>query len=447
MNSKHLKISALAAVALLVAGAATTQLSGCADAMSEEELYINYQLRVPASGSDGSRTSQLIDDIDEAKHTIHAALYTLEDEAVADALIRARDRGVDVRVVADADNEDASGFQRLADAQLLPRYGDGELVYLPDFFLSSVLEWCLDKPDEQLVMCTACEFPEDQNKEICSSGELNPEVDDGQGPVIRPGDFNVMSNNYVVIDEELTWNFAFPLDGRDEHPIAWRATGSEFSRDFAREAQQMHGGTFSTTLNAFGGMLKSRQDFNVEYNTSDGPIEVRFNPQERLLKEVIDQVYEARASVYLTTNNLTNPFLLDALEYKRDANFDVQIVINDSGQAAGEARQRLEALGATFVDRELPTLMIVDSASDRNGEEWPRKALVLSHELIRGAPFDVDRVSSDCSVGACGDTVKIFPADQFYDGNMWVITEHGGRIHERKSIDDLLAYWRSAGEE
>jgi hypothetical protein len=376
---------------------------------------------VPASGGAQTATDELVTDIDSAQHTIHAALFTLENDAVADALIRARDRGVDVRIAADADNEQSSGFQKLAEAQLLPQYGDGELEYLPDFFLASVLGFCEERPDEQKVVCTRGQ-----------SG--------AQGTMVRPGAFNKMSNNYVVVDEQVTWNFAFPLDGRSDHPIAWRATGSEFSRDFAREAQQMYGGTFSTTLNAFSGMLKSRQDFNVEYNTSDGPIEVRFNPQERLLKEVIDEVYEARASVYLTANNLTNPFLLDALEYKENANFDVQIVINQSGQADGEARQRLEALGAQFVDKELPTLMIVDSADDRNGETWPRQALVLSHELVRGGPFDVERREPN-------DFVNIYPADQFYDGNMWVISERGGQVQARESIDDLLAYWRTAGEE
>lgn len=422
MNHKHLKFSALVAAVALLIGAAATQISGCADALEDDDFYISYDLQVPA-GEDATSSPRdgLVEDIDGAQHTIHAALFTLEDEAVADALIRARDRGVDVRIVADADNETSSGFQRLAEARLLPKYGDGELEYLPDFFLASVLGECRERPAEQKIECTRGQ-----------SGE--------QGTVVRPGSFNKMSNNYVVVDEEITWNFAFPLDGREVHPIAWRATGSEFSRDFAREAQQMYGGTFSTTLNTFSGMLKSRQDFNVEYNTSDGPIEVRFNPQERLLKEVIDQVYEARASVYLTTNNLTNPFLLDALEYKRDANFDVQVVINNTTQADGEARQRLEALGAQFVDRELPTMMIIDSAEDRNGDEWPRKAVVLSHELVRGAPFDVERREPF-------DFVNIYPSDQFYDGNMWVIAERGGRVHQRESIDDLLAYWRTAGEE
>ena len=50
--------------------------------------------------------------------------------------------------------------------------------------------------------------------------------------------------------------------------------------------------------------------------------------------------------------------------------------------------------------------------------EWPRKAVVLSHELVRGSPFDVERREPN-------DFVSIYPADQFYDGNMWHLTEHG----------------------
>lgn len=398
--------------------AAGTQLAGCGEALDDDELYIDYDLFVSAAGdSPVAPRAGLLDDINAAEDTIHAALYTLEDDAVASALLQAHQRGVDVRIVSDADNQSAAGFQTLADGELLARYGDGEINYLPDFFLAGVLGLCEERALEKRVVCTRGQ-----------GGE--------QGSMVRPGSFNKMSNNYVVIDQAITWNFTFPLDGRTEHPLAWRATGSEFSRDFAREAQQMYGGTFATTLNTYGSMLKSRQDYRVEYHTSDGPIAVRFNPQERLLKEVIDEVYGARASVYLATDNLMNPFLLDALEYKNQAGFDVQIVINGGEQATGETRQRLEALGARFVDRELPTLVLIDTEPDRDAEIWPRTALVLSHELIRGAPFDVERREPN-------DFVNIYPADQFYDGNMWMVTERGGELHRRASVDRLVAMWRT----
>lgn len=417
MKARLLRITGAILAVGLLAVAAGVHLSGCADALTDEDFYIHYDLVAPESADQPPPRDELIADIDGARDTIHAALFTLEDEGVADAIIRARDRGVDVRIVADADNETASGFQQLAEAQVLPQFGDGELDYLPDFFLASVLGVCEERAAEKKIVCTRGQ-----------GGE--------QGTMVRPGDFNEMSNNYVVIDQRITWNFALPLDGRQEHPIAWRATGSKFSRDFAREAQQLYGGTFAITLDTFSGMLKSRQDFNIVYNTSDGPIEVRFNPQERLLKELIDDVYAARASVYIMTDNLMNPFLLDALEYKAQAGFDVQILINDSAQASGSSRQRLEALGAEFVNEELPTLLIFDSASDRNGEEWPRKTAVLSHELVRGAPFDVERREPN-------DFVNLYPADLFYDGNMWVMTEHGSQVHERENIDRLIAFWRT----
>ena len=415
--------SSIALVALVICCPILCQMSGCGEAGSIDERYVSYNLLVPASGNADATTARerLIEDIDEADESVRVAVSFFDDEAVADALIRARDRGVKVRVVSDADFQDTEAMDRLEQARITPSYGDGELVYLPDFFIAQVLQ--------------ACQFDDAEQVLVCSSSES-----DVQGSIRRPGSFNRMTDNLFVIDEQITWNFTLPLDGRREvHPIAWRSTGSEFSRAHSREIDQMFGGVFATTLDTYSGPLKSINDMHTEYHTSTGPIEVRFNPQERLTKEIIDEVYRAKSSVYVMSNNIMSPFLLDALEYKANNGFDVQIVVNGAAQANGSPSDRLDALGATelsMVGETLPTIIILDS----DDEDHPRVAMVLSHELVRGAPYEVERREPD-------DFVYIYPSDTFFDGNMWVIEEYGDQNGARPEIDRLLDYWQQVKEQ
>ena len=55
-------------------------------------VYFTYEDNVEAN---------LVDFIDSAQHTIHAAIYDLDLQSVADALINAHKRGVEVVVIMD----------------------------------------------------------------------------------------------------------------------------------------------------------------------------------------------------------------------------------------------------------------------------------------------------------------------------------------------------------
>ena len=90
-----------------------------------------YFSEVGAVGSPYSLENRLVRRLGDAEVRIDAALYDLDAAPVADALIEAHDRGVQVRIVTEADNiniddtEDASEIQRLQKVGI-PIVDDGD---------------------------------------------------------------------------------------------------------------------------------------------------------------------------------------------------------------------------------------------------------------------------------------------------------------------------------
>jgi hypothetical protein len=196
-------------------------------------------------------------------------------------------------------------------------------------------------------------------------------------------------------------------------------------------------------------------DFNAKsYLTDRGELELRFNPQDRLTKTIIDDTYRARASVYIVTDSLGEEFLIDALNYKKnakrpggDAAFEVREIVNSAEQSLF-AKDQLEATGLVRyapADMEsLPTLAIFDALPDVNGNDRPRRVHVSSQPLWRAAPFDIirnDGSSSYCNPQGASDCIVIHPADYFVDGNMWSLLEYRGQIHEVAEIDVMEQFF------
>jgi phosphatidylserine/phosphatidylglycerophosphate/cardiolipin synthase-like enzyme len=89
----------------------------------------------PASGQlSGGIEGPLVEAIDSARLSVHAAMYSLSLKDVRDALIRARRRGIDVKVVMESDNVDADAPQRLKEAGV-PLLGDRREGLMHDKFM------------------------------------------------------------------------------------------------------------------------------------------------------------------------------------------------------------------------------------------------------------------------------------------------------------------------
>ncbi len=407
-------------VGLLGASANEVQAAGPTVAQQDGWLSkISFKAGDNASGA--SVRDKVIADINNARVRIWAALMHLEDPAIADALVSAHKRGVEVRIVSDVDHRGDVGFGMLEAAGIEPVYGDGELAYLPEPTITSLLADCRKTPDVI----------------TCSKGQARP--GDIEGMMVRPGNFNLMSHTFFVIDEMQVWNITTPLTTKNTVWLGFNLLNEEIARSFEREHRQMHGGVFSTTLSIYNGPLKSNIQRTPLYFTDQGTIKIQFNPQERLLKNVIDEVYRAKASVFIMTEDLSNQFLLDALEYKKANGFDVKVVI---GKGQGESTQaRVDALGAKKVAASvgfLPTMIVIDHSNDRRGKTNPRIVQLLSHPLYRGSAFEVEYRKPD-------NRVHWYRADSFTDGNMFEIIEFGNqrvvKDAEKLPAEDFVKVW------
>lgn len=413
-----MRLTSLTTTILLVAAMAVClgATLGCDGPADGAVFPATAEFHGDGAGEADQQKAALIADLEAAQVSIDIAISTLEDAEIAQALVDARQRGVSVRVVADEDSQGAAGLTTLESNEITPEWGDGALEYLPDPTLGVVLGQCQES--------------EARRYTVCSRGQ-------DQGQMVRPGHYNLMSHNFAVIDGDVVWNFP-AFDGASRNWIGWRVKSSKLAYDFAREFQQMHGGVFSTTLSIYNGPLKSDTNYNVRYLTDKGMFKVWFNPQERLMKTVIDEVYKARSSVWVMSDTLSNSHLIDALEYKASNGFDVRILVHPDHQATSDPKDRIDAMGARYAPADydsLSTLIVIDAEVDREGRKWGRHIMGMSHALLRGSPFEVEYDEPN-------DKVFIYPSDLFADGNLWLIDEKGANVHDFEVNDIFETQWR-----
>ncbi len=98
------------------------------------ELYFTNPSSPLASQETGGIDAPLAAAIDSAKLSVDVAVYSLSLNSIRDALIRAHDRGVQVRMVMESDNLDRSDPQKLKDAGI-PILGDRREGLMHDKFV------------------------------------------------------------------------------------------------------------------------------------------------------------------------------------------------------------------------------------------------------------------------------------------------------------------------
>lgn len=98
------------------------------------EIYFTDPTNPAAPQQSGGVEEAVIASIDAARLSVDAAFYSLSLREVANALLRARDRGVQVRVVMESDNRDRSVPQALIDGGI-PILGDRREGLMHDKFI------------------------------------------------------------------------------------------------------------------------------------------------------------------------------------------------------------------------------------------------------------------------------------------------------------------------
>ncbi len=325
-----------------------------------------------------------------AEVSLEVMLEDFEDAQIAQAIIDAVDRGVDVRVVGDIDRRAQTGFEMLEEADLAPVYGDGELLWNGVF---------------------------------------------GEDPILRTGEDNRMTHNVIIADRQrlISLSAGFPENVREIGQAGFAADSEVLARDFGNIFDQLHGEVFATTLTYFDQSVVSDSNNRTLYETDESIIELYFGPQEPLVKELIDRIYAARSAVWIATSSMLNSEIARALRYKGAAGFDVRLVVSGQQTAQDEAG----ALPAVFADlaeqrgddlpafRVLPalagsgTLIILDGQPFFAGDDkQPGVALVLSAALLESVPYAITGVRPD------GLDLEARPSDRFTDAHLWAV--HGG---------------------
>lgn len=367
--------------------------------------------------------AQLLREIRETRDTLDVAVTRLTDDEIANAMVTAKKAGAKVRVVADADYAADSGFAILAANDIDVKFGNGELRYLPDPTLSSILD--------------NCGFAAVGDKVTCPSIDFFVPLSARQ--MVRPGSYNLMSHNFFILGPRVVWNFASPMTSDSTIPLAWRIDGELLKESFWREFNQMHAGVFATTLSIYNGPIKSGTQFSPIYVTEYGEFRMRFGPQERVIKTIIDDVYKARASVFIMTDSLTEQALIDALEYKASNGFEVRVIVNETAQDP-EMLPRLRDVDVRLAPSSLdyvPTMVIVDTEPNRRNEIEQRRVHVASHPIWKTAPFQV-------FVSTPNDYLEIYKSDYFVDGLLWSLYAYKGQ--ESTNIDQLTRLFTTTWE-
>ena len=355
--------------------------------------------------------------IDQAESRIDAALGEFESVAIAEALIRAADdRGVDVRIVADTDRLDQSGFERLSAEQsngidLVD--GDGPIQWKPIF----------DKD-----------------------------------PVLRTGDQNLMVHHFIIADRHRILNLSagFPKGAGSLIQTGFYAASEDISEDFTNAFDQLHGGVFSTTQTFFNDSVSSDTNNRTLYPVEDGVIELYFGPQERIVKEVIDRIYGATASIAIASELFQNAEVARALKYKYEAKdgdgnsvFDVKMILGR------ESETDLDGIPVSIRPGIRGSLILIDGEApilerqraQRTGDvprAAPGVAIVMSIPLFHSAPYGTEP-------GNRGPQPFPQTSDRFADANMWVVQQNLIRPMEdyqrlRNTFDMLASEADSEGD-
>ncbi len=368
--------------------------------------------------------SRLLQELRVADSTVEVALSSLTDDDLANALITARDNGANVRVVSDVDAAGDSGFQLLESEGIEVVYGDGELRYLPDPNLGNILDRCGYATDADKVICPAA----------------TPIVPYSARQILRPSEYNQMTHNFIIIGAATVWNFASPQFGDvDSIPLAWRFESELVKESYWREFNQLHSEVFASKLSIYNGPVKSSTQWNQSYLTPNGEVSMRFSPQERTVKSIIDDVYRARGNVWVMTDSISEDFLVDALEYKQNAGFDVRIVVNANAQDP-EQKSRLDDLGARYTTDDvdyLPSIVAIDTEGTKGSRSETQRIHITSHPLFRTGPFRV--IASQPN-----DRVEVYKSDYFTDGNTWTVKARPNQ--ENPVLNQIKAGWEQVWE-
>ena len=343
--------------------------------------------------------SRFADAIDGAERSVQVAVPAGERLEVAEAVLDAWERGLEVKVVTDFDQSADPGIALLLESDVPVTLADDGLSYF-DFNVNSDITF--------------------------------------------PSEVTQMTHAMVIVDETVV--HAATSVGFDvaQDVVLFTLRGEDLVIDVGLEHNQVFGGSDAVATTAFDGMAKSITDYRWRYPTqTDLDLEVWFGPQERLIKRIIDSVYGARGSVHVLTNDFTAPGLARALQDKAELGFTVNVIVGQAYSAVDNVLSQPLAAEAPDVGRfrftgadDVPTVVLVDYRDGLDGNRYVTRAFVLTHDLF----------STNRSDGASpfGEGLLGQVNDQLLDGALWTLVDYDEPSPE---IEALFELWQAHAAE
>ena len=368
---------------------------GC-DAPDASQLFHAVELLPEDNAADANQ--RMVGAVERAKQSLHIAMPVGHDLALADALIAAHDRGVQLEIVTDVDSAGHEGLTRLlAHQPPIPiTLADDEVEYF-DFNINDDVSWRSDE--------------------------------------------TIMSEGFLVVDgREALVNDLLGETAEGKRMVV-SLRGEELIEDLLTEHNQLFGGADATSPTQYDGPAKSIADSRWIYGTgTDAMVEMWFGPQQRLSKRLIDAVYGARGSIQVLTDDFANEGLGLALETKAAAGFDVEVIVGPSFESSSQVLSRVFRTSTPNVtkrrisqDIQVPTIVLIDMSRDINGNRSTQpKGHLLSHDLYSSARlYRTDTVLND----------------QLIDGLLLAWSNHGEPSAELKALQSFYdAHRDMAGE-
>jgi hypothetical protein len=190
--------------------------------------------------------------------------------------------------------------------------------------------------------------------------------------------------------------------------------------------------------------LSSDPNNRTIYPTYNEPFEYYTGPGEPLIKHVIDEVYDARANVWLVSSSFDHRQLADALVYKARAGFDVRVVVSAAALERSEEQvsylqQAFDAIRAP--GEAYPVVLI---------REWDSGSIVsLDTETspLTGLPSASSVMVLSQSIHASAGFRQIAPSryqaqesDIFTDASMFVVQQT--TTGQQPNLDRLSTFMR-----
>lgn len=363
---------------------------GCAPAPPLSDAFHQVNVDV-VDGHDAVRDA-FVSAVETAETRAQVLLPGLTDDALANAMVDAHNRGVLVEVATDVDVADDAGFAILEAAGVPVTYGDDAVSYF-DFAINADVSWTSD----QVVMTHAM----------------------------------VITDNVNVVSAS---NF---MAGEGQR-LLWQGRGEDLGNDMSLEHIQVFGGLDASSRTAYDSLAKSVADPRWMYPTqTDHMLEIWLGPQERVIKRVIDYTYGARANIWVMTDDLADEGLIRALYAKRVDGFDVRVLVGPNfGRSAPNSSAVLLRETAGLEKRQIsdavvPTMVLIDTVRDRTGRYNTARGIGVSHPI-----WSANRLFAGAEV----------QTDQLADGNMWILDDYSEPSGDLLELIELFESTWERGE-